>query len=405
MVPSAAMGDGSDGLTRRQFVEATGALSLTTGLAGCCRRESVTTVDPDIGRKNRPETIVVISRVREGQTDALHARLRGHLFEVPVSGIHFARMTILPAEATGGYDELMLSIVFDDHESVAIDFLSRNARTIDPVFSLVEGWPEGGAADRDALKDWVTALSRDVLLLYSAFSRGSDPAIRESVVLRESFLQLVRGITYEPSHAEKRYHDFLLDNRTRIDMHEEGGEQDSKPIDFVSPHEQNPFTMIYEVRPDQMKRLQATLTVGQWAIDNFHIHPLKDIPTVHYARFASMGGNKILFASCYDGEWEQYVEDFAARIPDKLDKVWGGSVGYPPGGAADAPALAKFLDDRRIERDFFYMSSGHRTVKEIQASLKLGTKLVRWSKDVSPRGEQLVESLRGFVRENQRLLA
>ena len=398
------MGKGSDGLTRRRFVETTGALSLATALGGCCRREDVATVDPDVGRKNRPETIVVVSRIRDGKRDELHEKLRGHIFETPVSGVHFARMTILPADVVG-YDTLMLSIVFDDHERVALDFLSRNAKTVDPLLSLVEGWPEAGAADREALQSWVTAFSREILLLYSAFSRGSDPAIRETVVLRENFLELVRGVTFEPSHAEKRYHDFLLDNRTRIDMHEEGGFADLTPAQFVYPHDQNPFTMVYEVRPENLEKVSATLAVGQWAIDNFHIHPLREIPTVHYARFASMGGNKILFASCYDGEWQQYVEDFAARIPTKLDKVWGGSVGYPAGGAANAPGLAKWLDERRIERDFFYISAGRRTVKEIQASLSLGTKLLRWSKDAPARGDELVASLKRFVREHQRLLA
>jgi hypothetical protein len=386
------------GLSRRRFVEAAAALSLAP-VAGCCHRADLHTEDPDVGRPNRPQTLSVIVGIREGKTDALQQRLRGHVFENPRSGVHFARMTILPD------DRLLLSGVYDDHRSIFIDFLVANAQTVDPLLELVEGWPPQGAHDREALDAWVTTFSHETLLLYSAFSRASDPAIRETVALRDNFLKLVRSVAYEPSRAETAYHAFLLDNRARIDMHQEGGRPDLTPLDFVSPHDQNPFTMIYQMRPDQMTRLNDTLAVGQWAIDNFHIHPLRQIPTVQYARFVRLHGDAILFASCYDGEWEQYVQDFAARIPSKLDKVWGGAVGYPTRGAKDAAALAKFLDDRRIERDFFYMAAGRRTVKEIQASLSLGTKLLRWSARAPARGDELVTSLHRFVAEHQRLLA
>lgn len=360
--------------------------------------------DPDIGRADRPETLVVLAGIRDGQVDELHARLRGHVFERPRAGVHFARFTIIPGAPGGSGDRLLFSVVFDDHRRVALDFLARNAKTVDPLLSLCEGWPVEGAEDRDALDRWVTAFEHPVLLLYSAFSRGSEPAIRESIALRDDFSRLVEAVTRTPDRAESEYHAFLLANRGRMDAHEEGG-PDLDPFRLADPDDQNPFTMVFEVRPGQAARLRDTLMVGEWAIEHFHIHPLRDIPTVHYARFAALHGDHVLFASVYDGEWEQYVEDFAARIPKKLDQVWGGAVGYPAGGAADAPALAKFLQARRIPRDFFYAAEGRRTVKEIQASLALGEKLVRWSREVPPTDAGLARRIQRFVAEHQRLLA
>jgi hypothetical protein len=355
--------------------------------------------DPDIGRADRPESLVVLVPIRAGKSSELHERLQSHVFEVPRAGVHFARFTIMPG------DQLLFSLVFDDHRRIALDFLSRNAKTVDLVFSLCEGWPPEGAGDLEALDRFVTAFSHPILLLYSAFSRGSEPAIRESVALRDDFLRMVHAVTVDPGRAESEYHAFLLDNRARMDLHEEGGTADLTPFRLVDPQEQNPFTMVFQLRPGQAARLDATLRVGEWAIEHFHIHPLKQIPTVHYARFASMSQERVLFASVYDGNWDQYVDDFAAMIPGKLDKVWGGAVGYPAKGAADAPALQKFLEANRIERDFFYAAEGRRTVKEIQASLALGEKLVRWSREVPPRDAALARRIHGFVREHQRLLS
>jgi hypothetical protein len=384
--------------SRRGFLAASAA-AAGLSLPGCCRRAGVRTTDPDIGRADRPETLAVLTTIRAGKVDELHERLRGHLFEVATPGVHFARFTIMPEE------KLLFSLVFDDHRRVALDFLARNAKTVDPILQLCEGWPADGAENRDALDRWVTAFSHPILLLYSAFSRGSEPAIRESVALRDDFLRMVHAVTVDPARAESEYHAFLLANRARMDVHEEGGTADLPAFRLVDPQEQNPFTMVFKLRPGQAKRLDITLRVGEWAIEHFHVHPLRQIPTVHYARFASMRDERVLFMSVYDGDWDQYVDDFAAMIPGKLDMVWGGAEGYPRKGAADAPALQRFLEANRIERDFFFAAEQRRTVKEIQASLALGEKLVRWSREVPARDAALVRRIHRFVREHQRLLA
>lgn len=390
-------GRSSSPWSRRGFLTAS-AVAAGLSLPGCCRRAGIHTEAPDIGRADHPATLVVLVPILEGKADAMRERLQGHVFEVPLAGVHFARFTILPDA------NLLFSLVYDDDRRVAIDFLSRNAKTIDAVFSLCEGWPAQGAEDRDALDRFVTAFSHPILLLYSAFSRGSEPAIRESIALRDDFLKMVQAVTLDPKRAESEYHAFLLGNRARMDV-QEGGTGGLPPFRLVDPQDQNPFTMVFRLRPGQSTRLRITLGVGEWAIQHFHIHPLRQIPTVHYARFASMTGDRVLFASVYDGDWDQYVDDFAAMIPKKLDKVWGGAEGYPEKGAADAPALQKFLETNRIERDFFYASEGRRTVKEIQASLALGEKLVRWSRTVPSRDAALVRRIHRFVREHQRLLA
>ncbi len=387
---------GPAGVSRRGFAAASLGLTGLT-VPGCRRGPDIHTRDPDIGKADQPATQAVIVDIRAGQTDALHERLRGHVFERAVAGVHFARFTIMPE------DRLLFSLVYDDPGD-PLELLARNARTVDPLLSLCEGWPAAGAEDRAALGRWLTAHEHPILLLYSAFSRGSEPAIRESVALRDDYLRLVKTVTRAPERVEAEYQAFIRANQARMDAQEQGGPHLS-PYRLVDPDEQNPFLMVFTMRPGELPRLREQLELGTWAIDHLHIHPLREIPTVHYARFAELANDRVLFASVYDGEWEQYVEDFATRIPRKLDDVWGGAVGYPPGGAADAPALAAFLEEHRIPRDFFYAAEKRRTVKEIQASLALGEELVRWSRD-EPRGAAaLRDRIERFTHEHQRLLA
>jgi len=374
-----------------------GALGSMTGCKH--RHTTVPDVDPDVGKKNHPETVAVSVAVSPGKADEVRARLEDHVFEVAAPGVHYARMLLLPD------NQLLLTAVFDDDREAFLQLMARNAERTDRVLSLTVGYPPEGAANSEVFGQWVTDNARPNLMLYSAFSDGSEPAMREATVLRSEFLHLVRDVQRDPSSVEAAYTKFIANNRKRLDTHEENAVDQLTPVQLTSPRRQNPFTMVFDVRPDQVKRTMDTLKIGQWAIDNFHIHPLKQIPTVHYARFYEITRTKLLFCSVYDGEWEQYVTDFAVHIPNKLDKVWGGAVGYPKGGAADAPALQKFLEERRIERDYFYSAQSDATVKALQSSLRLGGKLVGFSKRAPTDGPALVRHIDRFVREHQAWLA
>ncbi len=386
-------------MKRRQVVK--GGLAGAVGaVAGCHRRgTTIPDVDPSIGGDNRPETLTVCVPIRAGQLAEVHARLEEHAFETPSAGVHYARMLVIP----GGH--LVLAAVFDNTREALLQLMERNAERVDRVLSLTEGYPAAGAAARFELDAWMKQRALPNMLLYSAFSNGSELAMREATKLRREFLTLVQSTVRDPAAAEHAYSVFLANNRSRIDTHQDEAVDQLTPTQLTAPDRQNPFTMIFDIRKDWVKRLKDTLAIGQWAIENFHIHPLKQIPTVHYARFDKLSDTRILFSSIYDGEWEQYVSDFAVHIPGKLDKVWGGAVGYPKGGAADAPALQKFLEDHRIERDYFFSSQAGATVKDLQASLALGKKLVRFSKDAPSDAARLVKHIDRFVREHQTLLA
>ena len=390
-------------MKRRQLLGAMGLGAVGLGPFGLgCRRGATTlaTVDPDIGRKNRPETIAAMIPIKAGRAVELRERLEEHVFEIAAPGVHYARLLIVPEET-----HLLLSAVFDDTVEALLQLMEFNAARVDYLFALTEGYPAAGAAAPFELRGWLKRNEVPTTLLYSAYDRASEPAVREVVQLRTEFVSLVQAVQRRPHEADSAYTRFLAANRRRIDTHRDNVVDQLTPAQLTVPSDQNPFTMIFDLQPSWIKRLEKTLKDGEWLLDHLHIHPLKKIPTVHYARFANITPTKVLFESVYDGDWLQYVSDFAVNIPTQLDLVWGGAVGYPKGGAKDAAALGEFLQRKKVPRDYFYMAYTGDTVKEIQASLALGRKLVTFSKEAPQDASRLARHIERFVHRNQTLMA
>ena len=385
-------------MKRRQLCKAMAVAGV--GALSSCRRRHITVpdVDPDIGRKVAPETIAVLVPIKDGQTDLLHERLEDHAFEVASPGVHYARMLVWEGN-------LLFSSVFDSSLETLLSLLAANAERFDAIGTLTEGYPAGGAAARSQLQSWLSKHALRTTLLYSAFDRAGEPAVREATRLRTEFLRLARDVKRNPGQAHALYDAFVTANRDRIDTHADNERDQLTPAQLTDPKAQNPFTMVFDIKEDWVERLKKTLSSGQWVLDELHIHPLKKIPTVHYARFANITRTKILFQSVYDGDWPQYVTDFAVNIPTQLDLVWGGSTDYPAGGAANATGLGQWLKAKRLPRDYFYMANADNTVKEIQHSLALGRKLVRFSKEAPTGSERLARHLERFVHRNQALMA
>lgn len=379
-----------------------GALS-GTAIAGCHRRgTTLSDVDPDIGKRSHTETIAVAVPIPAARQQELHQRLEAHVLDEASPGVHFARL--LPIPNLESEPVLVISSVYDGSVERLVDLLHVNAPRVDPVFSLAPDYPAAGARDPEALRAWLSSHALETLMLYSAFSRASESAIREAIQLRTEFLRFVQSVQNQPEHAEVAYTAFLEANRARIDTHREGAVDELSPTVLTAPEAQNPFTMVFDLRPEAVARFERTLRDGEWTLEHLHIHPLSKIPTVHYARFARLTTTRIVFESVYDGEWDQYLTDFSVNIPEQLDLIWGGAVGYPKGGAKDAPALAAWLDSKRIPRDYFFSANGDTTVKAVLASLKLGAKLVRFSEDAPSEASRLVTHVERFVHAHQELL-
>jgi hypothetical protein len=86
------------------------------------------------------------------------------------------------------------------------------------------------------------------------------------------------------------------------------------------------LTVIAPFAPGGAKRLRALLKMLG---DNFGDAGEK-VGTVHDMRFVFFDNDtRMLFATAYDGDWDPYIDDFVAKIPDELDLVFSVTENFP----------------------------------------------------------------------------
>ena len=78
---------------------------------------------------------------------------------------------------------------------------------------------------------------------------------------------------------------------------------------------------------------------------------------------------RLLFATAYDGDWDAYIDDFVAKIPDYLDIIdsaWDGWPGIRSPGAKD------YLAKHQITAEGWYVAYPDLTVAEIHRLKRIG---------------------------------
>jgi hypothetical protein len=86
------------------------------------------------------------------------------------------------------------------------------------------------------------------------------------------------------------------------------------------------------------------------------------VGTLHNMRFVFLENDtKLLFATAYDGEWDPYIDDFATKIPEMMDYLFGNVEGWP--GIA-SPDVKDFIVQHQIPAEAWYVSHPNVTVSE-----------------------------------------
>jgi hypothetical protein len=78
------------------------------------------------------------------------------------------------------------------------------------------------------------------------------------------------------------------------------------------------LTVIAPFAPGGAARLRAFLQARNGNFDD-----TDKVGTVHDMRFVLLDNDtKMLFATAYDGDWDVYIEDFVAKIPNEMDVIF-----------------------------------------------------------------------------------
>jgi hypothetical protein len=87
------------------------------------------------------------------------------------------------------------------------------------------------------------------------------------------------------------------------------------------------------------------------------------------------GDDYVLFASNFDGSWDQYIDGFGTipRIKRGLRWIWFLSRGFP--GPWPLGQFKRYIRHFEVPADFYYCAYGDASVKDIQRALQLDHRL------------------------------
>jgi hypothetical protein len=119
------------------------------------------------------------------------------------------------------------------------------------------------------------------------------------------------------------------------------------------------FAIILPLKPgggERMReRLKNSVTAGTQSLDK--------MGTLHDLRFVLFDNDtRVIFASTYDGGFEQYIKDFATLVPDLIDKEFQDCEGYP---GVRSPRIWDYIAQYQNEAIVFYSAYPNVTVRQV----------------------------------------
>ena len=126
------------------------------------------------------------------------------------------------------------------------------------------------------------------------------------------------------------------------------------------------LTIIVPLAPGGAKRLRAFLRLLRGNLSQ----GADKVGTLHTMRFVFFDNDtRLLFATSFDGDWDTYIDDFVAKIPDYLDIIDSAWDGWP--GIRD-PGAKDYLAKHQITAEGWYVAYPDLTVAEILRLKRIG---------------------------------
>jgi hypothetical protein len=149
---------------------------------------------------------------------------------------------------------------------------------------------------------------------------------------------------------------------------QEEGVPDQAHVDRVRQFEdfgaQNPFTAVGEVKPGALRRTTMRIALAGLGFACRHAFGREDlagVTSIHFARWVPIDeGERLIFASSYDGSLESYMDDFISRLAWGINLVFSNGAGFPRtrwlvfGGARDEIAYKHYLRRHQVPTVVFY---------------------------------------------------
>lgn len=124
------------------------------------------------------------------------------------------------------------------------------------------------------------------------------------------------------------------------------------------------LTVIAPLKDGGAERLRKILEIAGGNLEG-----ATRVGTLHDLRFVIIDNDsRVLFCTAYDGDWDPYIEDFATKIPELMDILFGNVEGWP--GIKD-PSVKQFILDHQITATGWYVGVPDLTVQDIRRQDKI----------------------------------
>ncbi|HEX2472858.1 MAG TPA: hypothetical protein VHJ59_08915, partial [Nitrososphaera sp.] len=93
------------------------------------------------------------------------------------------------------------------------------------------------------------------------------------------------------------------------------------------------------------------------------------IGTLHYLRFVIFDNDtRLFFATTFDDDWDAYINDFSALVPDLIDLTFEEVEDYP---GIKSPDIKDFIAKSQVTATYFYSAYPDASVRDIRKAMKV----------------------------------
>jgi hypothetical protein len=130
----------------------------------------------------------------------------------------------------------------------------------------------------------------------------------------------------------------------------------------------NEFTLIMQLKPGGADRLRKKLASDSEFANKNRVFADR-IGTLHDLRFVIFDNDtRLLFATTFDDDWDAYINDFAALVPDLIDLTFEEVEDYP---GIKSPDIKDFIAKSQVTATYFYSAYPDASVRDIQKAMKV----------------------------------
>jgi hypothetical protein len=130
---------------------------------------------------------------------------------------------------------------------------------------------------------------------------------------------------------------------------------------------QNEMTILAEVIPARWARMQIGLT-GSALLTRYGYPPgeFAGVGSLHWFAWSVIDhGRRLLFASTFDGSWQNYMQDFINKLIWGLDAIYGNTRDYPAAGMKDIVAFTEWILQHEYPAKALYSAYPQETVMNL----------------------------------------